>query len=410
MAERPRLLFAWELGDNFGHAGKIVCVARALADRYDVFIAAKNPGAIRQMAPDLDARLLPAPVVKTRNMQPDEAPGASFPGMLLQDGWDDPATLAPFVEAWWNLFDLVEPDVLIAQAAPTALLAARGLEMRRVILGSGYDNPPCATPMPLLFPEQAGAADTAARQEAMALATANATLEAAGQPAMAHFCDLLKVDLSLLVTWPELDHYEDRDALQPDLPPFIGPLAVREAGTEVGWVGRDGPRIFAYLRPGSPQSVAAFGALLAMAPRADIVIASPGIIDKEADLLRGAGAQVIDGPVRLAPLLERCDLGISHAGNGTATALLLAGVPQLFLPTQMEQTLFARTLGRRGFGLGIGGRYGKAEVAQAIDRVLGSREMQRRIDSALEGIRAHEETPAEVLAARAVMALCPPAA
>lgn len=407
MAERPRLLFVWELGGNFGHAAKVVRVAGALADRYDIVVAAQNPVAIRQMAPELQARVLAAPVAQTRRMRPDEADGASFPGVLMQDGWDDPTVLGPLVEAWRTLFDLVGPDVIIAQSAPTALLAARGTGVPRVILGSGYDNPPRAAPMPLFYPEKSGAAEVAARQEAAALATANAVLAKSGVTRMAQFADLLKVERSVLVTWPETDHYADRAAIEPDHPPYLGHVAVQDAGAPVAWAGRGGPRIFAYLRPGSPESVAAFGALLAMAPKADVIIAAPGIVEKEAQLLRSGGAQVVDGPARLGPLLPQCDLGISHCGSGTVAALFHAGVRQLFLPTQMEQSMLARAMGQRGFGLGIIGRYGKAEVAKVIAQVIESQTMGRKIEVALEAIQARGEAPAEERAAAVIAELLP---
>ena len=40
---KPRILFAWELGANLGHATVIMKVAAALADCADLFIAARDP-------------------------------------------------------------------------------------------------------------------------------------------------------------------------------------------------------------------------------------------------------------------------------------------------------------------------------------------------------------------------------
>ena len=94
MPDRPRILFGWEMGANLGHAGKVTRVAAMLEDRAELFVAAREPVAIRQMAPDLKARLLPAPFSLTRPMRRGERPGLCFPGNLLTEGWESPDILS----------------------------------------------------------------------------------------------------------------------------------------------------------------------------------------------------------------------------------------------------------------------------------------------------------------------------
>ena len=54
---RPRILFAWELGENLGHASKITEIVRALNGRAQVTVAAQRPDAISAMAGEPDQTL-----------------------------------------------------------------------------------------------------------------------------------------------------------------------------------------------------------------------------------------------------------------------------------------------------------------------------------------------------------------
>jgi len=121
----PRILFAWEAGENFGHVSKIAEVARSLTGRAEVLAAVRNPIALRQIAPDLPVTVLPAPAAPPQAPTAGDDAGRSYPDVLRHIGWSSPQTLGPLVEAWRNMFALARPDVLVVQAAPTALLAAR---------------------------------------------------------------------------------------------------------------------------------------------------------------------------------------------------------------------------------------------------------------------------------------------
>lgn len=403
-AARPRLLFAWEMGANYGHAVKIACVARHLADAAEIFVAAREPAALRAVAPDLPMTLLPAPFARMRGQHPGEAPPENFPAMLVTEGWDRPETLAALIEAWRSLFDLVRPDVLVAQAAPTATVAARGLGMRTAILGGGYDNPPLAVPMPL-FDREKGKPEVAARQEAEVLAAVNGALRRAGAPEAARFRDLMESDLSLLVTAQPFDHYGDRAALQPDHPPYLGHLAETARGAALHWAGRSGARIFAYLRPGSQTASAALSALDRLGPENDIILAMPGVPETQAARLAARGVQVCDGPVRLDGILGDCDLGISHASNGIGAAFVTAGVPQIGLPGHREQAMFARAIAKAGLGLGIEGRFGADAVVGAIRHALAQDALRTRVAQVAGTLAQTAYAPSDVAAADALKRL-----
>ncbi len=397
---RPRLLFAWELGAHFGHVSKMAEIARALGERADIFVAAQEPASFRALAPDLPVTLLPAPFTPFR---PPETPGyraVSYPDVLRHVGWREPGPLAALVEAWGALFGLVRPDMIVAQAAPTALLAARAAGLRAATVGSGYDAPPRAEPMPPFYHWLDGEAEKAAAPEAAALEAANAALRLRGGKEMGAFADLFRGGPFLLSTFAEIDHYGDRKRFEPDHPPYLGQLVTLDQGAELAWRKGAARRIFAYLRPGGTAFEAGVEALAARPKEEDVILAAPGAPAALKARLEGGPVRLVDGPARLGPLLKRCDLGVSHGSNGVAAAFLLAGVPQVALPTQSEQVMIARALGEGGFGLGLVGRYGAREAGAAVDRALGSpipRERAGALAKRMKGARPAAETAADAL-------------
>lgn len=366
----PRILFAWEMGENYGHIDKIMAIVRALDGRAEVFAAVREPIALRRLAPDMDLRLLAAPHAPVAKPHDATGTGACFPDVLRWCGWQGPQALAALLESWRTLFELVNPDVVVGQSAPTALLATRGGPWRTALLGYGYDAPPRATPMPPLRWWKPGEAERAAKAEARVLSDANTALDHLGMPRMQAFRDSMDVDRYLLASFAELDHYGDRSRWEPDHEPYLGQLFETSAGVELDWRGDARYRIFAYLRPQRPGFAQALEVFAAPSPDWDIIFAAPGIVPSDAARLSAAGVQVVDGPIRLDRLLPRCSLGIHHASNGTTNALLVAGVPQVGLPTHTEQMMCARALADAGLGAGMGGRYDAVALRGVIERVL----------------------------------------
>jgi UDP:flavonoid glycosyltransferase YjiC (YdhE family) len=79
---------------------------------------------------------------------------------------------------------------------------------------------------------------------------------------------------------------------------------------------------------------------------------------------------VSDQPMRFRPLLEGCDLLVTHGGN-VAPGALMAGVPQLIFPRQYEQYLTALRMEQVGCGLWLQEAAASHEVLPALKRVLG---------------------------------------
>lgn len=375
---RPHILFAWELGANYGHASNIAEVGRRLIEHARVTVVAKDPVSFRQIAPDLDVTLLQAPRAQPRPPPAPDDFGVSYADDLRHVGWDDGAELAALVETWNGLLDMARPDLVAFQAAPTAALACHGRDVKRAFFGYGYDLPPRVDPLPPFFHWSDQAQDAVAAKERAVLETANAALSALGRPRMDRFQDMLAVDGYLIGSFPEIDPYGPRTQFGEDRPTYYGQLSTTNVGQELDWRADSGKRLFAYLRPTHDSTKLALEALPRLPPEWDCILSIPGApADVQAKASR-PNIRIVDGPARLDRLLKDCDICMSHSGNGVVAAFLAAGVPQVVLPTQAEQVMTARALAQNQLSIGLVGQFGATEIVNAIQRIASLPQMRQK--------------------------------
>jgi UDP:flavonoid glycosyltransferase YjiC (YdhE family) len=360
-----RILLTWELGGNLGHITPLRVLARALRERgHEVSFALRDLRAGANLLKQDGFRVFQAPVIRLRATDLPPEP-ASYPEMLLHCGFADPSGLAASVRSWRNLFRGVGADLLVFDYAPTAMLAARGTGIPRVIFGTGFCSPPRVSPMPSIRPWEQISSDRLEASEQRALATANAALNAAGSAPLGAFHELLDAEENLLTTFPELDHYPNRAGGN-----YIGPIQDLESGQPPHWPAGEGKKVFVYLRPNSP----AFGPLAALLRTADAATLwfAPGMPKSTADELQSESLRFVTAPVDIARVANEADAVICHAGHGTTAALLMRGVPLLLIPETVEQLLLARNVAALGAGGVITPSVLRGGLREAVLNFLGS--------------------------------------
>lgn len=143
-----RILFAWELGGNFGHLGQLLPLASQLQARgHEVVFALRDVTRAEVMLGTRGFAYLQAPLWHARTARPS-APPCSYSEILQQYGYSDHEGLLGMVRAWREIYRLIDPQVVLLDHAPTALLASRGLEAVCVMYGVGFCSPPRVTPFP----------------------------------------------------------------------------------------------------------------------------------------------------------------------------------------------------------------------------------------------------------------------
>jgi hypothetical protein len=117
-------------------------------------------------------------------------PQRTFAHILHNNGFGDAGELKTMADAWRNLISSVRPDLIVFDHSPTALLAARGLPVRRALIGTGFFCPADEYPLPDLRPGLAPAPERLKEDEDSVLSHANGVLASWGQPPLARISQL----------------------------------------------------------------------------------------------------------------------------------------------------------------------------------------------------------------------------
>ena len=330
-----RVLMAWELGGNMGHIVPMLAVARALRSRGHQVIFAMRDLANAGLLAREGFPFLPAPAPPRRRQK---AVYGSFAEMLAGEAF--PSANAAFVGAlaWRSIFRAVGAQVLVADHAPHALLAARGTDVRTVACGVPFSIPPVGRPLPRFLKR----AVDARAHEAKLVKRLNSVLSVLRGPKLEAGADLYRVDSTAVKTVPGLDFYGPRPQDH-----YVGP-ALSDAGDAAPpWPKARGTKFLVYLRPG-PHLAPLLEALERL--RASVTAHVPNADPALAKAVRDRGVQLSETPLKLSALLPQCDAVICHAGNVSAAAAL-AGKPLLMCPVYIEQHLAASWAAKQGLAV-----------------------------------------------------------
>jgi UDP:flavonoid glycosyltransferase YjiC (YdhE family) len=339
------VLLAWELGSGLGHCVKLAPLATDLIARgHRVYFAARDAATAQKVVQNAAIKFVPVPGLSGTLPNPMRRP-RSFAQVLEQVGFGNDMQLQLLVDCWRNLFELVQPRLVVCEHSPVCLLASRWTAARRVVLGTGFSLPPDASPLPDLCPWGGPPPVDLASQEHRLLARVNRLLARDGHPVINRLAQFYAdVDHKFLLTFCELDHHGKREHAE-----YLGSWAPR-GGVEPHWPEGDGPRVFAYLKslpePFRLESTIAALRELPVRTLAHIPSAPQQILKLQSRSLR-----ISAEPVDIQAALRNCDVAVLNGTSGTATQSLLAGVPVLLVPHYLEQVVFSRRVVELGAGL-----------------------------------------------------------
>lgn len=381
-----RILFAWELGANFGHLGRQIPVAVALRRRgHQVCFAVRDIAVAAQLLEPLGFdQYIQAPFF-ARGKRPDRPP-ANYAEILLASGYSDPETLRGLVRGWLNLFRWSAADLIVTDHAPSALFAAYLAELPVVCIGSGFEIPPLLSPLPSIRPWENIGADRLRRPEQWVVERLNTIAKTHGRPSVNRLADLYRYAVRWLATFAELDHYGFRDGER-----YCGPIAFDGHGQTLDWLDPDKPHLFAYLRPGIPGFELLLLALSRLAAEV-IVVAPEGVGGFSRQRGDGQCCRIVERPIRIdRAWLGQADLAVTYAGAGTVSNCLLAGTPMLLLPQNVEQYLMALSVENLGAGLIARARSERqfAEVLTGMLRISRYRQSAQAFATRYAGFDTH---------------------
>ena len=357
-----KIIFCWELGGNYGHITSFLPFYRELVKAgLQVDFVLRDLGFAHQLLSDIGARYFQAPLPK------DEVNKAintyTYTDLMAQIGYLDSDRLTSYVNGWRNLFLVLEADIIIADHAPTALLAARTLGLPATMFGSGFFNPPRQNPMPVFHVWTNVPSNIAHQHDAPVLVAMNTVLAHYNCVPMSSICNLFDTAERFLCTTPELDHYFGREGDE-----YWGPYFIDDIGVEPDWPDVSGPRIFAYITSqiknmeyllGELQRVS--GSKIIHIPRASAELISH---------YSRADFKIEPMPVKMSAVVESAHLVVNQAGIGTVSACALAGVRQLLIPTQLEQRMVCKKLVSLGLAHGVDPEQDYPNYTEAIENAL----------------------------------------
>ncbi|MDY6984036.1 MAG: hypothetical protein SV422_13205, partial [Pseudomonadota bacterium] len=349
----PRVLLAWELGEGFGHAQRLLALAQLLRNAgWTPLVAARDPHALADQYAAAAITVIQAPGHHTSFAGPERFRATTFADMMGVCGYAELPRLEHMMRTWDAVLDEHRPDLIIADYSPLLSLAAFG-RVPLVAIGDGFVTPPAMADGG--FPAM-GKVMPPVWEPAVLLENARQVQKWRGLRLPESLPQIMSGAGQITSVPRELDIYAHvrRTPAAGYWEPAPPPLPASAP-----------PRFFAYLRLDKPLARRLLDTLIALRLPGECFVhgAPPRLVAA----LEGAGITVHRQPPPLRDALARHSLLIHHGGIGTLTEGLAAGRPQLLLPRHLEQEL--NTQRALAIGAGIFGLARNADMENVKARL-----------------------------------------
>ena len=262
---------------------------------------------------------------------------------------------------WWSdRVKTLKPDFIFADYAPTAILSAMSLDIPRRVTGTGFTLPPMTTPMPCLHPWLEVNDEILLRSEKIVLQVIKKLV-----PSVTSISGIFQGAKRFLEIFPELDHFEIRPSEK-----YFGPVFGSASYQEFAWPDGSGPRVFIYISAANR----CFDYLIDHINK--LGVPAVGIIvdlqESERKIMESLTMRLQKSLVNLYRAASECDIAITQGGLHTSAMMLLSGARLLICPEQLEQTLFAYQLQKRGLCEFVSFLSEANKVKEKFDQVANS--------------------------------------
>jgi UDP:flavonoid glycosyltransferase YjiC (YdhE family) len=389
-----RLLIAWCYGGNWGHVSRQLGLARH-AQRAGAEVLWAVPAERASAMEPVRQRGYRVLVSTDANPPAAAQAGAarSFADVLIGFGFGQASVLEHQVRAWLQLFQQAQPDVVAIDYAPAAQLAALLAGLPSLQLTNGFEAPPATCP-PYETSVRGPYLMQRAQTQAATVSTTIGTVAGRLIPgACADLRSLIEHPHLLLNCVMESAPYGNEATWRQRAMTVMGPMGEMPDAKPPVWppAAGDRRRVFAYLRGAHPHFETTLRGLhrrgvstLCVWPEA------PAALIEAAH--ENAWLRVTREPVHVADALAQADAAVG-CGSGTfTTQALIAGKPQLMLPTDHEKRLVAEQVQRSALGCLVT----KQMSADAVEQRLQDTIDGERFDAAAKTAAAvYRDLPAQ---------------
>jgi UDP-N-acetylglucosamine:LPS N-acetylglucosamine transferase len=370
-----RILFTWELGGGLGHVAPLVPLLKRLkALGHDLVAATRKSPAAQRLLDQNAVRCLAAPFLE-RPVADAIEPARTFSHVLYNTGFHNRDVLLDLAQRWRQLLAEVQPDLVVCEHSPIAMLALRATRLPHAAIGMGFCCPPASA---FTHPFLEWPADTPQKlqlQEEVVRENANAVLSALNGARLAQLSDLFEqAPAQLLLTYFEMDHFPDRVQAE-----YFG-VPIPTLGTSASWPETKFPRVFVYVR--EFDHIEGLLRFLRVSQLTCVVSS-----DELPPAVRKAYAtdhlRFLVGPCDTQSGVGMSDLVITHGNHGMTSTALLLGKPVLTIPLVMEQFLLSRRVAQTGAS--------RMAEPQQLDSIVGNLRLMLQNESYAQAAQQLQE-------------------
>ncbi|OYU46257.1 MAG: hypothetical protein CFE44_03075 [Burkholderiales bacterium PBB4] len=323
----------WEQGSNLGHLSHLKSsVQAALNLGHEVFLVARELQGIPTVFKGLPVVCLQAPL-KHGFVVEDQSAYLSMTHIIFRQCFSSVPELVMYIRAWRGLFDLVRPDLVLFEHAPTALIASLGYTFKRVLAGNGFSIPPqpadSSKPFAVFIttPSKGEVFERLHRDDLFVKNIINSALELLDMPTIQRMEDIYQqADEQLLFTCAALDHFGAR---------AVGYLGVERVPPQRSpeWPSKGRSKVFAYLGvfPGLENLLIALKESFVSA-----ILYVNGLSESLRQKYTSDSIEFLDQLVDLYKVGEQADWVITHGNHISTSIFAESGVPQLLIPLHQE--------------------------------------------------------------------------
>jgi len=386
MAMLKNIFFVWEMGDDLGHLVSLVSLARRLVvNGIRVKIAVKDVSLIPKIynfSHD-GIEFIQSPRPATSLAQPNRQ-NRSLAQILNNTGFQDFDTLNSLVSLWKTLYRLVEPDLVIFDYAPVALLAANYFDFKTIIYGSSFFIPVPGCETVDLMPWNPSAAPALRASERHSKNIVNRILSPIGRK-VEYLSDLYVADAIIIKGIPLLDIYSSQRSHDSSYELDLTGLMDTQI---IDWGDSTQPKVFGYLKWRYRLTRVILEALVKLNVNANLYIS--GIDDDSIAEFSGGNLTLWTQPVNDLAAAQTADIVISHGGLGLACKAISYGTPLVIYPTQLEQINTIYTLEKLRSARRIHERLDANGIVKVVEEALKSSALKERTSKLRDQINAEE--------------------
>ena len=330
-----RILLAWEDGAGRGHITSLKSVAQALGEAfiYDASLCRMEYAAELEPICEL---VFPGGCLQydVKEGSPRKStPWATWGEVLGDIGFRNKEFLVAEVAWWQENIRRRGSQLVIADYAPCAVMAAHSMGIPVVVTGTGYAIPPIGLDaFPLILPDN----KRILYDEAEMVANINDWLTPLGVPELKRLSDIYRRDEDLVRTLEMFDPYQGQRSTQ-----LLVPVA------DISSIfAKDGDEIFIYVSVLQARDELLISALAHLpVPRR---IFAAGMREDLVTELAAGGVIIETAPVPVDLIAKRSRLIVHLGQHGIMSLCIAAGLPQVALPQHLEQTFHARRAEAKG--------------------------------------------------------------